>query len=108
MGENVRQSMAQPVEPLPHRDAVLQEKAADLIDDRGSLPYQAVAHAMQRLQIELLVRLRWYAPRCRTLHGFGNRMRISKIILVSLPEWLGVDRWHLPHVVAEGEQRTIT
>ena len=108
MGENVRQCMAQPVELLPYRDAVLQEKAADLIDDRGPLPHQAVAHAMQRLQIELLVRLRWYAPRCRTLHGFGNRMRISKIILVSLPEWLGVDRWHLPHVVAEGEQRTIT
>ena len=106
MGKDIRQCMAQPVEPLPHRDAVLQEKAADLIDDRGSLPHQAVAHTMQRLQIELLVCFRQYAPRCRPLHGFGNRMRISKIILVSLPEWLGVDRWHLPHVVAEGEQLT--
>jgi hypothetical protein len=33
LGTDVRQCMAQPVEPLPHRDA----KAADLIDDRGPL-----------------------------------------------------------------------
>src|ERR1700758_1048971 len=99
--------MAQPVEPLPHRDAVLQEKAANLIDDRGPLPHQAVAHAMQRLEIELLVRFRWYAPRRGTLHGFSNRLRISKVILVSLSERLGVDRRHLPHVVTEGEQLTV-
>jgi hypothetical protein len=61
---------------------------------------------MQRLQIELLVRFRRYAPRRGTLHGFSNCMRISKVILVSLPERLGVDRRHLPHVVAEGEQLT--
>ena len=108
LGKNVRQCMAQPVEPLPHRDAVLQEKAADLIDDRCPLPYQAVAHTMQRLRIELLVRFRRYVPRRGTLYGFSNRMRISKIILVSLPERLGVGRRHLPHVVAEGEQLTAT
>jgi hypothetical protein len=33
-------------------------------------------------------------------------MRIAKVIFVGLPESLGVDRWHLPHVVAEGEQPT--
>jgi hypothetical protein len=98
--------MAQPVEPLPHREAVLQKKAADLINDRGPLPYQAVSHTMQRLEIELFVRFRRYAPRRWTLHGFSNRMRISKVILVSLPERLGVDRRHLPHVVTEGEQLT--
>src|SRR5262252_203342 len=98
--------MAQPVEPLPHRDAVLQEKAADLIDDRGSLPHQAVAHTMQRLQIELFVRFWRDAPRRGTLHGFSDRMRVSKVVFVSLPERLGVDRRHLPHVVAEGEQLT--
>jgi len=69
--------MAQPAEPLPHRDAVLQEKAADLIDDRGPLLHQAVVHAMQGLEMELLVRFRRYAPRRGTLHGFSNRMRIS-------------------------------
>jgi hypothetical protein len=96
--------MAQPVELLPHREAVLQEKAAHLIDDRGPLAHQAVAHTMQCLQIELLVRFRRHAPCRRTLHGFSNRMRISKVILVGLPERLGVDRRHLSHVVVEGKQ----
>src|ERR1700756_1928311 len=98
--------MAQPVEPLPHREAVLQEKAAHLIDNRGPLPYQAVAHTMQRLEIELFVRFRRYAPRRGPLHGFSNRQRIPEVILVSLPEGLSIDRRHLPHVVAEGEQLT--
>jgi hypothetical protein len=40
------------------------------------------------------------------LHGFRNRLRISKVIFVGLPERLGVCRRHLPHVVAEGEQFT--
>src|SRR6476469_8653029 len=63
-------------------------------------------HTMQRLEIELFVRFRRYAPRRGTLYGFCNRQRIPKIILVSLPEGLGIDRRHLPHVVAEGEQLT--
>jgi hypothetical protein len=33
-------------------------------------------------------------------------MRISKVILVALPERLGIDRRHLPHVMAEDEQLT--
>src|ERR1700757_3250593 len=100
--------MAQPVDPLPHRDAVLQKKAAHLIDNRGPLPHQAVAHTMQRLEIELFVRFRRYAPRRGTLHGFSNRMRISKVILVSLPESLGGDRRHLPHVVTEATSSRVT
>jgi hypothetical protein len=36
------------------------------------------------------------------LRGFSNHMRITKVILVGLPEKLGVDRRHLPHVVVEG------
>jgi hypothetical protein len=31
-------------------------------------------------------------------------MRISKVILVGLPERLGVDRQHLSYVVVEGKQ----
>jgi hypothetical protein len=61
---------------------------------------------MQCLEIELFVRFRRYAPRRGTLYGFSNRQRIPKIILVGLPERLGIDRRHLPHVVAKGEQLT--
>src|SRR6516225_250167 len=61
---------------------------------------------MQRLEVELLVRLCRYAARRRTLHGFSNRMRISKVVLVALPERLGIDRRHLPHVMPKREQLT--
>src|SRR5262245_37294582 len=80
--------MPHPMETLAHGDAVLQEKAADLIDDRGPLANQAVAHAMQRLKIELLVRLCRDAPSRGTLHGFSDRMRIAEVVLVGLPEGL--------------------
>src|SRR4029450_3880695 len=59
---------------------------------------------MQRLEIELLVRLRRDTPRRWTLHGFSDRMRIAEIILVALPEGLGIDRRPLPHVVADGDE----
>jgi hypothetical protein len=52
------------------------------------MPYQAVAHAMQCLQIELLIGFRWYAPRSGALHGLSDRMRISKIVLVGPPQGL--------------------
>ena len=45
---------------------------------------------------------RRYAPCRRTLHGFRNGLRISKVIFVGLSERLGVDRRHLPHIVAKG------
>src|SRR5262245_37215928 len=96
--------MPQPMETLAHGDAVLQEKAADLIDDRGPLANQAVAHAMQRLKIELLVRLCRDAPSRGTLHGFSDRMRIAEVVLVGLPKGLGIDWRHLPDIVADGEQ----
>ncbi len=95
--------MAQPMQALAHGDAVLQKKAANLIDDRGPLSNQAVAHAMQRLKIELLVRLRRDTSRRWPLHGFSDRVRIAEVILVALPERLGLDRRHLPHVVTERE-----
>src|SRR5215831_12317361 len=102
--KDVRQRMAQPIEALAHRNAMLQQKAADLIDDRSALANEPVAHAMQCLEIELLVRLWRDAARRWALYSFSDRMRIAKVILVCLPERLGIHRRHLPHIVAEGEE----
>ena len=44
---------------------------------------------MQRLEIELLIGFRRYAPRRGALHGFSNGLRISKVILMGLPEMPG-------------------
>jgi hypothetical protein len=41
--------------PGGERDATLQQEPADLVDQRGTMLYQSVAHAMHGLDIELLV-----------------------------------------------------
>src|SRR6185295_9993577 len=91
---------------LAHGNAMLQEEAADLIDYRGPVPNQSVAHAMQRLKIELFVGLYRHTQRRWTLHGFSDCERISKVILLVLSEGLGVDRWNLPYIMANGEEIT--
>jgi hypothetical protein len=44
----------------------------------------------------LIVGLCRHTQRRWTLHGFSDRERISKVILVVLPKGLGIDRWDLP------------
>jgi hypothetical protein len=83
---------------------VLQKKAADLIDHSGPLADQARSHAVQGLQIQLIVGLYRNAT-CRwPLHGFRDRVRVSEIVLVTLPERPGIDRWHLLDVMTERDQ----
>ena len=52
--QDARQLGPQETQPLPYRDAALQQKGADLIDDAGALTDQSLAHAVHRLQVELL------------------------------------------------------
>ena len=52
--QDARQLGAQETDSLAHRDAAFQHEGADLIDDAGALTDQSLAHAVQRLQIELL------------------------------------------------------
>ena len=50
LGQDVRELLPQKAKPLADRNAVLQKKAADLIDNSGPLADQARSHA-QCLQI---------------------------------------------------------
>ena len=52
--EAVRQRLDDSWQERFDEDAALQEQRPDLVDDRRSTPDKARAHAMQRLQIELL------------------------------------------------------
>ena len=66
-----------------------------------SIADQARSHAVQGLQIQLIVGLYRNAT-CRwPLHGFRDRVRIPEIVLVTLTERLGINRWHLLHVMTE-------
>jgi len=77
-----------------HREAALQQEGADLIDDTGALPHQPLAHAMQRLQVELIGRLGRDEPHRRSLHRLGDRLGITEIVLLSLVVRAHVSRWH--------------
>jgi hypothetical protein len=80
---------------------MLQEKAADLIDHSRSLADQARSHPVQCLKIELIVGLYWNAACRRPLHSFRDRVGVSEVVLVALPERFGISWRYLPHVMAE-------
>src|SRR5262245_26082980 len=78
------QLSAQKAQPLPYCDAALQQESADLIDDGGALADQSLAHAVQRLQIELLGSLGCDELHRRALHRLGDRLRIAEVVLLPL------------------------
>ena len=87
--------------PLTYRNAMLQEKAADLIDHGRSLADQARSHPVQCLQIKLIVGLHWNAAGGRPLNSLGDRVGISEVVLVALPERFGIGWGYLPYVMTE-------
>jgi hypothetical protein len=65
---------------------------------------QARSHAVQCSQVRLIVGLYWNAA-CRwPQHCFRNCACVAEVVLVTLPEWLGIGRRYLSHIVTECEQ----
>ena len=56
---------------------------------------------MERLQVELIGRLRRHELHRRPLHRFGDRLRIAEVVLLSLRIGTHVLRRHQPGVVAK-------
>ena len=80
---------------MAYRNAVLQEKTADLIDHGRSLADQARSHPVQCLQIKLIVGLHRNAACGRSLNSFRDRVSISEVVLVALPERFGISGRYL-------------
>jgi hypothetical protein len=76
-------------------------RKADLIDDAGALADQPLAHPVQRLQVELLCRLRRHELHRRPLHRPGDRFRITEVVLLSLRVRPHVLRLHQPRIVTK-------
>src|SRR5947209_2075910 len=81
-GQYARQLGAQEALPLPHGNATLQQEGADLVDDAGALADEALAHSMQRLQIELFGRLGGDELHRRALNGFGDCLGVAEVVLL--------------------------
>ena len=60
-----------------------------------------VDRRMQRLQIELIVGLHRNAACRRPLNCFRDCVGVSEVVLVALPERLGLGRRDLPYVMTE-------
>src|SRR5215469_9766934 len=69
--------------PWSYRNAAFQQKGADLINDAGPLTDQPLAHAVQRLQVELVGRLGRDELHGWTLHRLGDRFRIAIVVLLT-------------------------
>src|SRR5262249_25349537 len=83
-------------QPLANRDAAFQQERPDLIDNAGALTDQPFAHAVQRLQVELLGGLGRDELHGRTLHRLGNRLGVAEVILLPLRIRAHVLRRHQP------------
>src|SRR5919204_1512379 len=95
-----RDSGAQETQPLPDCNAPLEEEGADLIDDAGALADQPLAHAVQRLQVELRRGLGGDELHGRALRRLSDRFRIAEVVLLSLAIRPHVFGRHQPGIVA--------
>ena len=76
---------------LRHHVAALEEQASDLVHQRRPIADQPVAHAMERLHVELLLRLQRHEAHGGPARGLGDRLGIAVVVLL---------RFHVgPHVL---------
>ena len=70
-----------------------------MIDEGGSIADESFSGAMQRLQIRLRLALHWHEAHRRPCCGFGDRLRVTVIVLLRLDVGPHVLRRHQPHLV---------
>ena len=77
-----RQLRSQWPRPLADSDAALEQKSPDLVDDTSALRDETFAHAMQRLQIQLLNGFGGDELHRRPLNRLGNSFRVAIVVLL--------------------------
>jgi hypothetical protein len=80
--------LAQEAMSLAHSNAMLQEKAAKLIDHGCPIADQPRTHPMQRLQVQLVVSLYRNAACQRALYSLRNGVGVPEVSLVVRPKRL--------------------
>ena len=90
---------------LGQGQSTFQKKAANLVHHRRASHHPTLAHAMQRLQIQLLLGLDRHKTHSRSLHRLGNGFGIQVVTLVRLHVGLHVLRRHQSHFMTLCAQR---
>jgi membrane protease YdiL (CAAX protease family) len=70
-------------QPLPHRNAAIEQEGTYLVDDAGALADDPLAHAVQGLQVELVDRLGGDESHSWALHRLGDSFGITEVVLLS-------------------------
>jgi hypothetical protein len=65
-----------------------EQEGTQLVDHCSTSCDQPVAHAMDRLQVQLIIRLDRNEAHVLAFDRFSNRFRIDKVVLIRLHEWL--------------------
>jgi hypothetical protein len=103
-GEDLGELGAEETQTLADRNAALKQESTDLVDDAGTLADQTLAHAVQRLQVQLVGRFGGDELHGRALDCFGDCFSVAEIVLLPFAIWFDVLRWHEPCVVAKRMQ----
>src|SRR6266851_9037560 len=95
--QDTRQLLIQMTSALGQGQSTFQKKTANLVYHRRASHHPTLAHPMQSLQVQLLLRLDRHKTHSRSLHRFGNGFGIQVVALVRLHVGLHILRWHQSH-----------
>jgi hypothetical protein len=90
---------AESVAPVAQRNRAPAKRRE--FDDAGALTDQSLAHLVERLQVELFGSLGGHEPHRWPLHGLGDCLRITEVVLLPLRIGPNIFSRHQPGVVAK-------
>src|SRR6266851_1273682 len=88
------------VPPLPQSYASFEQQSTNLVDDCRATHHPALAHAMQGLQIQLVISLDRHETHRRPCDSLSNRLGIDVIALVRFYVRLHILRRYQSHLVS--------
>src|ERR1700712_5853727 len=86
--QNVRHRSLEMGWPLCKHHPALEQKCPKLVDDRRAPADRAVTHAVDTLQVQLVIGLNRDKAHVLPFDGLSDRLCIDEVVLVRLHEWL--------------------
>src|SRR3977135_3743288 len=88
------------VPPLSQSYASLEQQSTSLVDDRRATHHPTLAHAVQELQIQLVISLDRHETHRRPCDSLSDGLGIDIVALVRFHVRLHILRWNQSHLVS--------
>src|SRR5258706_8260188 len=85
---------------FPESNATFEWQSTNLVDDCCATHHPALAHAVQGLQIQLVIGLDRHEAHRRPCDSLSDRLGIDIVALVRLHVGLHILRWSQPHLMS--------